>query len=185
MFMKKFMLTFVALIFIGSTILTAQTAENKESENTKICCNGKMWQDIPDLTQEQTKKIEDLQIAHLKEVNQLRAQVAEKRAHLKTLQSADKVDNAAINKTIDEITAIQNDLMKKNEAHRQAVRNVLTDKQRVIFDAKHCGKMHGKGADCCGDKGGMKGKDCGQHNGQGTGNGCGHQQHGDKGCCKH
>lgn len=170
--MKKIMLSLVALMFIGTTILTAQTAEKKDSDNTGICCSGRMWQDIPDLTQDQTKKIEDLHIAHLKEVNQLRSQMTEKKAHLRTLQTADKTDNAAINKTIDEITALQNNLMKKNEAHRQAVRNILTDKQKVIFDTKYCGKMH-ENALCCGkDKGNKDG--CGHH-GKGAG----------KSCCKH
>jgi len=175
------MLALAAITFIGSTSLLAQTdAKTSDSSVEKpMCCNGKMWQDMPDLTQEQMKKIEDLQIAHLKEVNQAKNQIAEKRAHLRTLQSADKVDNTSINKTIDDITTLQNDMMKKNEAHRQAVRNLLTEKQKVIFDAKHCGKMHGNGS-CCGEgKGDMKG--CGQHNGKGMGNGCGKQGQGN-GC---
>lgn len=182
MFMKKFMLALVALAFLGSNLLVSQTTEKKDSDNTAICCNGKMWQDIPDLTQEQTKKIEDLHIAHLKEVNQLKNQIAEKRAHLKTLQSSDKVDNDAINKTIDEVTTIQNNLMKKNAAHHQAVRNVLNDKQRVIFDAKKCGKMHGKGAGCCGGKGYMQGNGCGHQHGKEVG--CNHNNQGKRNCCK-
>lgn len=179
--MKKIMLSLAALMFMGTTILTAQDAEKKETDNTSVCCNGRMWQDIPDLSQDQTQKIEDLHIAHLKEVNQLRNQVAEKKAHLRTLQSADKVDNTAINKTIDEITAIQNDLMKKNVNHRQAVRNILTDKQKVIFDAKNCGKMHANGSCCGNSKGNMNG--FGYH-GQGNGNGCGKHGMGKGNCCQ-
>lgn len=182
--MKKMNLLFVALTFLGSSLLAQTTTKTDDkTTNTPICCNGKMWQDIPDLTSDQSKKIEELQIAHLKEVNQTKTQVAEKRAHLKTLQAADKVDNAAINKTIDEITALQNDLMKKNEAHRQAVRNVLTDKQRVVFDAKNCGKMHGKNGNCCGGNSNMNGEGCGhQHR---EGNGYDFQQGHGNGCCKH
>lgn len=179
-------LLLIMATFLGSSLLAqTSTKTDDKASDTPICCNGKMWKDIPDLTTDQSKKIEDLQIAHLKEVNQIKAQVAEKRAHLRTLQTADKVDNAAINKTIDEITALQNDMMKKNENHRQAVRNVLTDKQRVIYDAKHCGKMHGNNANCCGGKGNTKGNDCGHKHGQG--NGCGeHKGEGQgKGCCKH
>lgn len=179
--MKKFMLSLAALMFMGTTILTAQNAEKKDTDNTDICCKGRMWQDIPDLTQDQTKKIEELHIAHLKEVNQVRNQLTEKKAHLRTLQSADKVDNTAINKTIDEITSLQNDMMKKNEAHRQAVRNILTDKQKVIFDAKRCGKMHANGSCCSDSKGNMNG--CGHH-GQGLGNGCEKHAMGKGNCCK-
>jgi len=184
--MKKMNLLFVVLTFLGSSLLAQTTTKTDDkTTGTPICCNGKMWQDIPDLTSEQSKKIEDLQIAHLKEVNQAKNQVAEKRAHLRTLQSAEKVDNAAINKTIDEITALQNDIMKKNEAHRQAVRNLLTDKQKVVFDAKNCGKMHGNKGNCCGGNGHMNGNGYGHQHGQG--NGCGeHKGEGQgKGCCKH
>lgn len=139
---RNLVLAFTAMTVIGSTSLLGQSdvKTSGPSDVKPMHCYGKMWHDIPDLTQDQIKKIEDLRIAHLKEVNQIKNQLTEKRAHLNTLQSSDKVDNTAINKTIDDITSLQNELMKKKAAHRQSIRNLLTEKQKVIFDAKHDGK---------------------------------------------
>ena len=104
---------------------------------------------IPDLTDEQKTKIEDLRTAHMKEMQNFRNQMREKRAHLITLQTAGKVDMKAVNSTIDEMTALKNKHMKSNVAHRQEVRNLLTDNQKVYVDAhignKGCGKGMGHG----------------------------------------
>ncbi len=170
--MKKIFLISVGVLFLLVCNIFAQTSSKKEDkQKEKICCNSKMWSDIPDLTNDQIKKIEDLQIAHLKEVNQTKALIQEKRAHLKTLQTADKPDNNEINKTIDEITSLQNEMMKKHEAHRQAIRNILNDKQRAIYDAKLCGKKHGNKGNCC--KGNHHMKD-----------NCNHSNNQAKGCCR-
>lgn len=98
---------------------------------------------IPDLTPEQETKIKDLRTAHLKEVTPLRNEMQEKRARLNTLKSADKQDLTAINKVIDEITALKANLMKKQAAHHAEVSALLTDEQRVHFNA-HKGER-GKG----------------------------------------
>lgn len=181
--MKKMSVLFLifALAFSNASVLWSQTSAKADDPVEKaLCCHGKMQYNIPDLTDDQKKKIDDLQVAHLKEVNQTKALLHEKQAHLRTLQVADKPDNAAINKTIDEITALKNDLMKKHEAHRQAIRSLLTDKQKVVFDAKGCCSKHdGKG--CKGNCGGAcKGKSCA---GKGEHKGCDGQAAKGKGCC--
>ena len=102
---------------------------------------------IPNLTPDQQKKIYDLRVAHIKAVTPLRNQLAEKYAHLKTLESAEKPDLNAINKTIDEIVSIKGQLMKSRAAHRADVSALLTDEQKVFFNA-HQGmgnRMHQKG----------------------------------------
>ena len=49
----------------------------------------------------------------------------------------------AINANIDEITKLQNQMMKKAAEHRQQVRNLLTDEQKLWFDS-HVGGGKGK-----------------------------------------
>ena len=105
---------------------------------------------IPNLTDEQQKKMEKMRTANMKEMLQFRNAMAEKKAHLNTLRTADKADMNAINKVIDEMGAMKITMMKKREAHRQEVRQILTDDQRVFFDSRG-GKGHGKGM-------GMKGQ---------------------------
>lgn len=157
--MKKMTVLFLVVLLanMNAIVLRSQTsAKSEDTVENLLCCTGKVQYNIPDLTDEQKKRIEDLQLAHMKEVNKTKAQLSEKQAHLRTLQLADKTDNAAINKTIDEITALKNDLMKKHEAHRQAVRSLLTEKQKVVFDAK--GTNYMRPYNNCG--GSCKGRGC-------------------------
>ena len=168
--MKKIIpLMLIAFIMIAGQIVNAQTPDEGAGAKASCCKKGdkseKCMQGIPDLTDQQKQKIDDLCLSTKKEMTGLKNQMGEKQAHLKTLQDADKADMAAINKTIDEISALKADMMKKHEATRQAIRELLTEKQRIAFDAKPMG--------CCG----------GGENGE---------MHGDKskaapgagGCCK-
>lgn len=90
---------------------------------------------IPNLTDAQQKKIDALMVKHLKEVTPLQNELFEKKARLNTLESADKPDMNAINKTIDEIAALKAQIMKKRVAHRTEVAAQLTDEQRVYLNA--------------------------------------------------
>ena len=96
------------------------------------------------LTDEQKAKIKDVKLAHQKEVMKHKNKMAELRAHLQTLSTADVVDMKAINATIDEITQSQNQLMKSREGFKQQVRALLTDEQRIQFDL-HQGMLHRPG----------------------------------------
>ena len=96
---------------------------------------------IPNLTDEQNKQIADLQTDHLKKMTNLRNQLFEKQAHLRTLNTADTPDMKAINTTIEEIGSLRTDMMKERESHLQKVRGLLTADQRVVFDSS---PMHGK-----------------------------------------
>ncbi|MBN1351198.1 Spy/CpxP family protein refolding chaperone [candidate division KSB1 bacterium] len=89
---------------------------------------------IPDLTDQQKEQIETLQTAHIKATLPLQNEIAEKRARMRTLSTAEKVDMNKINETIDAIGALDVKLMKLQAAHHQEIRKLLTDKQRLFFD---------------------------------------------------
>jgi len=91
------------------------------------------------LSDEQEQQIEKLRTAHQKEILPLRNQLGEMEAKLRTLTTGDKVDMALVNKQIEDISTVKLTLAKKREAHRQDVRKLLTDDQRVQFDM-HSGK---------------------------------------------
>jgi len=150
----------VAFLMIGSQSLKAQAKEESPTSNKGAKCT----QGIPDLTDQQKQKIDDLCLAQTKEMTGLNNQMNEKYAHLKTLQTADKADMAAINKTIDEISALKADMMKKCSATRQSVRGLLTDKQKVAFDANKggcCSHGFGNEGGCCSHKfGNVRHKNC-------------------------
>ena len=98
---------------------------------------------IPGLTDDQKTQIGKLRIAHQKEMQGLRNQLAENKAHYRTLMTAEKADINAINKNIDEFTGLKATMMKKQAAHIQDIRKLLNDEQRLAFDNK-LGRM-GKG----------------------------------------
>ena len=130
---------------------------------------------IPDLTEDQKTDIKKLRTEHRKEVQQIKNQMDIKRAELKALQTAENPDIAAINKKIEERSALRTDLEKKSAAHKQDVRKLLNDEQKVVYDNKMNRKAHHKcgghnaAHKCGGDKaahkcGGQKaGHKCGGH----------------------
>ncbi|GAB4343314.1 MAG: hypothetical protein Kow0037_31340 [Calditrichia bacterium] len=96
----------------------------------------KFYPPVPNLTDEQKQKIDELRVPHLRKMQDLRNQVMEKRARLHTLSTADKPNMGEINKVIDEIGKLRTQIMKERQAHRQQIRGLLTEEQRVIFDSR-------------------------------------------------
>ncbi len=144
------------IVFLGSTEVVAQERGRGGRGNLpehRYCRNApdsaemagpvKMHR-IPDLTKEQSEKMEKIQLSLHKEMLPLKNQLEEKKAHLRTLSSADKPDQAAINQTIDEISLLKASMMKKKNAAHQEIRALLTDKQRVLFDSRQGKKGKGR-----------------------------------------
>lgn len=137
-------LNFKTIASIALILFVSISAFAQESQKEPVHKKG-MYANIPNLTDEQQKKIDALTIPHRKEMQVLRAQMKEKQAHLETLRIADNADMTAINKTIDEISVLKTTMMKKREAHKQEIRKILTDEQRLIFDANAGKRGEGKG----------------------------------------
>jgi Spy/CpxP family protein refolding chaperone len=154
--MNKLIVSFLLAIFFLASAVQAQpmTGPGKDKMAPKMernqmgCCMGAMCghQDglpnIPDLTDEQKAKLEELKIEHMKIVQPLDNQLAEKQAQLHTLSTAAEVNMSKINSLIEDIGKLRTDIMKEKETHHQAVRKLLTEKQRLIFDSQP-GFRHG------------------------------------------
>jgi len=159
-----------ALMLIGTLSANAQ-GENraKEYASKPLICDQK----IPGLTDEQKTKMKELRVAHLKEITPLKNLLEEKQARLNTLTSAEKTDMAEINKTIDEISKLKADMMKARVNHQMKVKALLTDEQKVFFNAhmgKKKGMMHrGEGMGDGMGEGKHRGEGKGMHKGEGKG----------------
>ena len=90
---------------------------------------------LGNLDEKQREELQKIRTAQMKESTQFRNQLREKRAKLEVLQTADKPDTREINRVIDEIATIQAQEMKAQAASRQKIRSLLTEEQRVRFDA--------------------------------------------------
>lgn len=93
------------------------------------------------LTEEQEGQITQMCTNHLNEVTPLRNELNEKRARLRTLQSAAKPNQKEMDKVIDEMASIRAKIQKKSTAHRVAVKELLTDEQKAIYNARGGNRM--------------------------------------------
>ncbi len=137
---KNVSLIMLLSIFVFSaSVASAQKCSGHEKQHHQGIENL-----IPDLSDKQKEDIKALRVSNMKEIRGLKDQMDIKRAELKALQNAENADLNAINKKIEEKAAIRTQIEKKSAAHRQAVRALLTDEQKVIYDQKtsHRGKAH-------------------------------------------
>jgi len=94
-----------------------------------------------DLSDEQQQQIEDLRMAHLKVTSDTKSQLDIKRAELDAAIKAEK----PVDKLIGEIGNLENKLLDARVKHRIAVRNTLTDEQKLKFDQFQGGHHGPKG----------------------------------------
>ena len=97
---------------------------------------------LPGITDDQESKIQQLRTQNLKDMQAYRNQLNENRARYQTLMTAPQPDMKAINANIEEREKIKTEMGKKQAAHVQSIRQVLTDEQRVYFD-QHIGNRKG------------------------------------------
>jgi Spy/CpxP family protein refolding chaperone len=142
----------IACLLTCSINLAAQPQPNNQvmKEHRQFGMRGNMGvshqSEIPNITDDQKAKIKELRLAHFKEVQPLKNQIGELKAKQKTLSTAEKPDMKLINANIDDITKVQNQLMKSGAQLNQQIRALLTDEQRIAFDMKKGGKKmkHGR-----------------------------------------
>lgn len=115
-----------------------------KDDDNENCHKQKGMFGIKGLTDDQKEKMNKLRTAKKKDMLQYRNQIAEKKARLKTLETADVADMNAINKTIEELGVIKTDMMKRKAAHKQEIRKLLNEEQRLEFDLR-AGKEKGFG----------------------------------------
>jgi len=134
-------LVLLTLLLMYSSGIAQQGRGNCSPSKADGCCKN-----LLNLTEDQEEKIDALRIKHLKEMSTFKNQLAVKKAELRVLETADKPDKTAIDKKIDEIMQIKTQMAKKSASHKQDVRMLLTEEQRVIFDMQ---KGKGKTPDNC------------------------------------
>jgi Spy/CpxP family protein refolding chaperone len=126
----------LSLIISGNALAQPGNGKLPNGEEKTFHHNKFKEFDIPGLTSDQATKLKELKLAHYKEVQPFRNQLNELRAKEHSLTTAEKPDLKAIDANIDEITKLQNQLMKARAAHIQKIRALLTDEQRMFFDSR-------------------------------------------------
>ena len=88
------------------------------------------------LTEEQQKQVKDLRLAHMKELQPLRDQLVENKAHQRTLMNAENPDEKAIYKNIDQATKLQNEMAKLNVDFHLKFKSLLSEEQKIMFQSR-------------------------------------------------
>jgi len=125
------------------------------------CCG------IEDLTEAQEKSMRDLGAAHKRDMLKMKTDLESEQVALKLLITDKKYDQGKVDATITKISNIKKDMLIAKTKHQKAVRELLTDDQKVQFDNKILNCKQGPG----GQKG-MKGCKMGGKMGGGMGS-CG------------
>jgi len=133
--MKKKNVIFVMLIafVFGVSLINAQPGQGSKRGGNCM---------LPELTESQEEQISELRTQHLNQTKILQAKLQEARAAHHTHMVSEGINQSEIDAQIDQITSLQNKLMKERAAHQQSVRNLLTDEQKAVFDTRKQGRRH-------------------------------------------
>ena len=141
--MKKIMLM-MALVLVG-TMTFAQRGPRDGGQRgdgrPDKANRGEMIAERLDLSTEQQDQIDVLRTAHLKVTADTKSQLDIKRTELEAAIKGDK----PVDKLIGEIGNLENKLLDARVKHRIAVRNVLTEEQKLKFDQFKGGQGGPKG----------------------------------------
>ena len=136
--MKTILIMALAIAMIGGTSTFAQRGQGMRfgggqgyGYNAGICTGFGL-----NLTEDQQNQMNEMRVAHMKTVQPVRDQLLELRAHQRTLMNAENTDQKVINKNIDEITKLQNKLMKVGSEFQLKVKSILTDEQKVMMQSR-------------------------------------------------
>lgn len=143
--LKSFWQATAMLVLMLSVAFSVSAQQRAGAPQQKKQMKYERQEMLPDLTDGQKDQMKEIHLKCMKATQSLKNELMEKRAHLNTLNSTDKADMKAINKQIDEISNLQASIQKVRAASKQEVRSLLTDDQRVMFDARKGGMSHPNG----------------------------------------
>ncbi len=129
----------LAILTVSASTALAQRGQGKMDRgmrNPRMPVHERMYEMIPDLTEEQENQLQDLRVEHMKEMTDFRNQLDEKQARLRTLETKDDPEMKAINGMIEEMGQIRIEMHKARAEHRQEVRQILNEEQRAFYDAR-------------------------------------------------
>ncbi len=135
------------LLFTGLSLAQNQGKMGPRGHNGPGFNKQNMVMNLPGITDKQKEEIKKIRLSGMKAMQPIKNQIGEKQAKLRTLETSSQADMKAINKVIEEISALRTAQAKLRAGNLQKIRNLLNDEQRVIFDSKPHGPRgvgHGK-----------------------------------------
>jgi Spy/CpxP family protein refolding chaperone len=139
-------------VFMGLTTVLAAQPDEKGEGKSRRGSNPEMRMDEQrghenalDLTDAQKEAFKQSMLAMQKQLQPIRNELGEARAHQKTLTSVEKPDMNAINKNIEKMGSLQTEMAKIQTKYHLEMRAQLNDEQRLKFDRFDHRKRNGNG----------------------------------------
>lgn len=152
--MKSVKSTLTALVGIALIFAFPLLAQKEGMGSCEKACS------IPNLTPEQTAKIQKLALEHQKALLALQTALKTRQLEFRQLMM-EGADQKKLESKIDELAKARADIHKRCLAHRNEIRSLLTDEQKKAFDQKcagtGCGAGFGHGHSECGSRCGSGG----------------------------
>ena len=130
--MKKLVKVAMAITLMFMVINVANAQQGQRNGNRQ----GFGVEQGLNLTEDQRTQMKSMRLKMQQEMLPIRNKIGENRAKLRTLSTVENADLKAINKVIDNNSQLTANLAKLGAANRQAVRNLLTEEQRIMFDSR-------------------------------------------------
>ncbi|MBN2011474.1 Spy/CpxP family protein refolding chaperone [candidate division KSB1 bacterium] len=135
--MKRYAMLFtIAMTLLLSVSLLVAQPMGKGQRGDRG--QGKGFMNLPNLTDEQMTQMHKLRLEHQKEMLPLQTKIKTARLEMQQLMM-DQADQKTVEKKIEEIGKLKIDVAKMRYAHHLAVRNILTDEQKAVFDSHPMG----------------------------------------------
>ena len=133
-------ISILAVLLIMSGSVFAQRGQRMQADRGRMAVNdvrpvramqrdGSRIDAVLDLSDEQKEAVQSLRATHQKEAIHQKNLLNEKNAQLKTLMSAPERDQKAVENTIDEISGMRGEMMKKQITNRDEMKNILSPEQ--------------------------------------------------------
>lgn len=129
----------IAVLAISTTAMAQNDRTNKRSPVQKKTMM-KQHRQMPNahgnfFTEDQQEKLKAIRLESAKQIKPIKNELRELAARNQTLTTADKADLKAINKNIDQSSALKADIQKIMAKQHQEIRAMLSDEQLIKFDA--------------------------------------------------
>lgn len=141
----KFNLPLIVALLLLTTISYAQQRPDKPEGRRGYNHGMKAWMEIGGLSEDQKESIKAIHLKTMKANQSIRNEIGEKEARMNTLSSVDNPKKTEIMSIASEIADLRKKLFLARVETRLAVRELLTDDQKLIFDNKRHHKRHHMG----------------------------------------
>ncbi len=122
---RQFIIFGLLSVFIFSLTVLAQPPEMQKH---------RMMMQMLQLTDEQQSQMQEMMLKLQKELIPLRSQLQQLKGELKLAMTADKFNQAKVEKLVKDMEKVRSQIHLKQLLHKREVRDMLTPEQRVKFD---------------------------------------------------